>query len=1802
MSQVSEIIVNWTPETSGRVSTIQIQSRIVGTSEWTEQASGLDAGLGEFRFGSNAPATDVEVRSRYRMVTGVFGAWNTDHIITAPVTVPYVDLTGTPSKLEDINPAEGGKLDGIEPGATVGAPAGTPVAGVPAETVVGAIKDNSGNIIKVADVYSQVVELVATYGSTANALLSANEAKASADAAAASNAAAIGYLNDTNTARNDSKAARDAAQAAQASATTQAGLADTARSAAQAARDVAGSARDAAQAAQSAAQGSATSAGSFASDAHDSATTAAGSAATASAQAGVATQAKIDANNFANSASGSASQSSSNATVASQAANSASAYRDAAQTARGGAESARDSAAQSSNNAAGSASSAASSASVSASAKDASQSIADRLHPREINPDTLASFTFNGTSSFYGPDSGFPQPYLLTFVDGIGHTVRFKSPPTKVAGQRVRLTCWIYTHSPQCRAALYVAHSDSNDGSAVGLAGLNDSVPADCYARDATGFATNGFVKFGFETTIPASAKAFIIPSIYINASEGGATSDAVTHICGFIWEDVTSEYASGQSAAAAASSASSAAASNTAAGQQASAAQASATNASTSAGQAGSYASQASVSASNAAGSSNTAEQKAGVATTAANDAAAYRDQSQGSANSAAGSASTATSKADQAGQQASAAQASATAAGTSAGQASTSANNASTSANNAAGSASSAASSASVSANAKDAAQAVADRTFPQTFTAASLPSFFVSGNYKLDGPDSSWPQPYLLTFNETGPHYIHHKATHPKIVGQRMRLTFWVYTYSQNTRVAAYFGQSNSSDLSGGGSGYSPANGLIPTGCYASDSANIPTGEFVKFGWEGTIENSAQAFIYPEIYVNSGETGTPSISLTHICGFIWQDVTSEYAALQSAAASASSASSAAASNTAAGQQASAAQTSATNANTSAGSASGSAGMAATSASNAAGSAQSASSSASLSASAKDATYNALALDFPPSLDETGRYAWNREGDGTIEGPATDWPGGPYAWHTAANKNSQISVVAKAGIGCVVGERYRITAWVWTDATNAYAYAFGGGNNTSLNWYDGTGSSVNGIDGATPSDCIANSTHLLPGNWYKIGQEYAINGTNPPFQRPIITINTSGNGNLNGQAYISAPVFEKITSEAASKGFANASNQSASNAAASSGAAGNSASAANQSKLDAEAANGSAQSAASSASGSASSADANRAAAASYASQSASYRDQSSGSAGAAAGSAGTAADRAEAARIQAANSSASASEASASASSAYSSSQQSATYRDQSQGSAGAAAGSANAASTSAGNAQSYASQANASAAAASSSATLSARISSVTQSLNANSKFAAWPDGSYLPSNWVGWSYSGGSIARDNSRQTSGNYAAQMTAVDGQNLGILQSVYVTGGWYVLTATVYLQSGSWHGAGLYVDDQTSINFSTDKDGAGIIGSEGVGIRTFSKLINVTSAGDRNIYAMTNWDNFTPTAAKTIQWMEASIRPASDAEVQAQSATGAISSLSATVSNTSSAVASLQSQAATTEQRLLAGQPNLLANSGFDSGLANWDHVPNMATAVFAAWGNVAYGTGFTGGPQVLLSSSKVPIYGGNPYTIAADMSLFADRSNASCYVDVIFFDSSGNVVGDGGQIDMPPQDFSNVASKRLQYSHTDIAPNNATYALARFVVDPAGGTISSASIRRVKLEMGSTMSAYTAEASAAYQAGVLADHSGKLASYLSLTAAAGSAQAAVKLVATDGAGNPYSGIALEASQITLANGDGSNKKVALSLQNGDATFSGALNVGADSGGNRLKITNQNITVFGGNGVRRIAFGLNF
>lgn len=171
MTQVSEIIVRWTPETSGRVGSIQIQSRIAGQTEWTEQAAGFDPTIGEFRFTANAPATKVEVRARFRNTDGVFGGWLGREIITAATSVDWAKDVIGPGKPAD--------------NATVGAPNGTVIGTRPVEDVLNDLDGLKGGREQLPDLITSKLQkpiddlaaLNLTYGSSvakASKALSAN--------------------------------------------------------------------------------------------------------------------------------------------------------------------------------------------------------------------------------------------------------------------------------------------------------------------------------------------------------------------------------------------------------------------------------------------------------------------------------------------------------------------------------------------------------------------------------------------------------------------------------------------------------------------------------------------------------------------------------------------------------------------------------------------------------------------------------------------------------------------------------------------------------------------------------------------------------------------------------------------------------------------------------------------------------------------------------------------------------------------------------------------------------------------------------------------------------------------------------------------------------------------------------------------------------------------------------------------------------------------------------------------------------------------------------------------------------------------------------------------------------------------------------------------------------------------------------------------------------------------------------------------------------------------------------------------
>lgn len=119
MTATSFTTAFWDVEDSGRVQAVQIRSRVIGTDAWSVVAERADPAAGQLTFTSDGADLDLEVQIRYRMMSGVYGAWTGASIHTAPAPGSYPALEGKPSKLGDINSGEGGKLQGIEAGADV---------------------------------------------------------------------------------------------------------------------------------------------------------------------------------------------------------------------------------------------------------------------------------------------------------------------------------------------------------------------------------------------------------------------------------------------------------------------------------------------------------------------------------------------------------------------------------------------------------------------------------------------------------------------------------------------------------------------------------------------------------------------------------------------------------------------------------------------------------------------------------------------------------------------------------------------------------------------------------------------------------------------------------------------------------------------------------------------------------------------------------------------------------------------------------------------------------------------------------------------------------------------------------------------------------------------------------------------------------------------------------------------------------------------------------------------------------------------------------------------------------------------------------------------------------------------------------------------------------------------------------------------------------------------------------------------------------------------------------------------------
>jgi hypothetical protein len=526
-------------------------------------------------------------------------------------------------------------------------------------------------------------------------------------------------------------------------------------------------------------------------------------------------------------------------------------------------------------------------------------------------------------------------------------------------------------------------------------------------------------------------------------------------------------------------------------------------------------------------------------------------------------------------------------------------------------------------------------------------------------------------------------------------------------------------------------------------------------------------------------------------------------------------------------------------------------------------------------------------------------------------------------------------------------------------------------------------------------------------------------------------------------------------------------------------------------------------------------------------------------------------------------------------------------------------------------------------------------LEAVASSATNTLNPNPTFTMWPDGQALPNGMTWWSKASSTASKSTSNLGRGGYGLSLVSYAGEESGIgWDNIYTTNGWHVMEADVWLQSGAWEGSGLTLGGVYSLDFLRDPDTNGGIGEVSYGgVRRFTKLINFTDSSYRTFHPMNQWGGFSGNRrAKTMLWLRAALRAATAGEILAGKVNNDLGSAVARIATVETATAdgrfATSQRASNIESSVsgVSGRLSTVETATTDGRFAAANRVSTLEASssragyltqnplyLQAGWANQSSpppGWSYwvtDGNPYIGWYTGVTPSNYGAPYAVQID------RQGTNCgiyhtvigqfprgyYVmeaDVRLED--GNVFGSGmhvnfntgsaDQMDFArhPDSAGSVGDLRGNRSYTKLV-FNATDTDRMHVYMMAGwsgfngytGFIRSiwhkAGIRPATSEEIAVGKAGGLSARVTTTEGAVSNLNGRTASYWQTTAVAGNnrAQLTVKADANGGAG------------VDIV---------------GDVNFSGNLNVGADGGGNRMKITNQNITVFDGNGTMRVRMGI--
>lgn len=157
-----------------------------------------------------------------------------------------------------------------------------------------------------------------------------------------------------------------------------------------------------------------------------------------------------------------------------------------------------------------------------------------------------------------------------------------------------------------------------------------------------------------------------------------------------------------------------------------------------------------------------------------------------------------------------------------------------------------------------------------------------------------------------------------------------------------------------------------------------------------------------------------------------------------------------------------------------------------------------------------------------------------------------------------------------------------------------------------------------------------------------------------------------------------------------------------------------------------------------------------------------------------------------------------------------------------------------------------------------------------------------------------------------------------------------------------------------------------------------------------------------------------------------------------------------------------------------------NLLPNSSFRLGSAFWSDQSGGKLSLFPPdvnGGGLGLNTNITN-QTIYWESIKIPLAWIVPMTISADISA-PGVSSGSARVEVAAYDSTGAYIGIIGSV------IATNGTGWARYSGTFTPPANAAYVTVRVTLSNATATANNVGWKRIKLEMGSVATPYTAEA---------------------------------------------------------------------------------------------------------------------